>query len=87
MGTEEFISKNIRVRPISGLTQADKDEKQSEMYGGRQQLMDMGHSLMDEEEKFNTNVIMDMEDAWKKVKQDKKNYEQEQIRLAEKAAK
>ena len=33
--TEEFINKNIRVRPISGATNIDKDEQKSDMLGGK----------------------------------------------------
>jgi len=68
--TEEFINKNIRVRPISGVTNVDREEKQSDVYGGTKGLLgaDMGGPMMDEEEKFNANVNIDMEEARWKVK-------------------
>lgn len=87
VGTEEFISKNIRVRPASGMTTGDRDDKQSDVYGGKQQLMDMGQSMMDEEEKFNQNVNYEMNIARVEVKKAKQNYEEAVIKQAEKAAK
>ena len=29
--TEEFLTKNIRIRPVSGMTKADEDAKANEM--------------------------------------------------------
>jgi hypothetical protein len=71
--TEEFITKNIRVRPISGITTVEKDEKQSDVHTGKG-LMEggMGAPIMDEEEKFNANVNIDMEEQRQRVKNVKK---------------
>ena len=52
VGTEEFISKNIRVRPQSGNTAADRDEKSEAVGAKASNLLDMGQSLMDDEDKF-----------------------------------
>lgn len=39
VGSDEFVAKNIRVRPTSGMTVADKEEK-SDIYGGKQSMLD-----------------------------------------------
>jgi hypothetical protein len=59
IATEEFISKNIRVRPVSGVT--DKaEEAKSDIFGPSKGIMgDLGTHL-DEEEKFNANVNIEM---------------------------
>jgi hypothetical protein len=57
VGTEEFISKNIRVRPTSGLTSNERDEKSEAVNKTTANLLgDMGQSLMDEEDKFMQNA-------------------------------
>jgi len=85
VGTEEFISKNIRVRPQSGTTAADKEEK-SEAVGVKiaSNLLDMGQSMMDEEEKFQQNAQMELDEQRDKIKNDKKVYDVEKARYEEK---
>lgn len=64
VGTEEFISKNIRVRPTSGTTALEREEK-SEAVNGKNAnnlLGDMGQSIMDEEEKFMQNAQMELDE-------------------------
>jgi hypothetical protein len=48
--TEEFINKNIRVRPSSGHTAVERDDKSDLQRGS---LMGHGFEGMDEEDKFN----------------------------------
>lgn len=62
--TDEFINKNIRVRPVSGVTaMGERDEQKSDIYGHKTL---MGGELgsgnqMDEETKFNHLVDLEME--------------------------
>ena len=85
VGTEEFISKNIRVRPTSGTTAVEREEK-SEAVGNRtaSNLLDMGQSMMDEEEKFYRNALMELDEQREKIKAERRAYENERIRLEEK---
>jgi hypothetical protein len=46
--TDEFIQKNIRVRPQSGITAAEKDEQKTDILG-----RGADGTTMDDEEKFN----------------------------------
>lgn len=62
--TEEFLTKNIRVRPISGITGKD-DDRQSE-HISRANLFENGNN--DDEEKFNKMINLEMEDQRKKIK-------------------
>lgn len=85
VGTEEFISKNIRVRPTSGTTAVERDEK-SEAVGNRtaSNLLDMGQSMMDEEEKFYRNALMELDEQRERIKAERRTYENERIRMEEK---
>lgn len=64
--TEEFLTKNIRVRPQSGITGKDNDDAKSELIS-RNNLIGMGEPT-DDEEKFNKMVNLEMEDQRKKIK-------------------
>jgi len=64
--TEEFLTKNIRVRPVSGTTHKDADDKSEHI--SRANLMDNGSVGGDDEEKFNKMVNLEMEDQRKKIK-------------------
>ena len=55
--TEEFLTKNIRVRPQSSATGKDLDENKSD-HVSRANLFETG----DDEEKFNKMVNLEMED-------------------------
>jgi len=67
--TEEFITKNIRVRPVSGATQnAEKEEQKSDIFGNRTLLGGETGNQMDEETKFNHLVDLEMEIQRKNVK-------------------
>lgn len=57
--TEEFITKNIRVRPPSGFTTKDGDDKQSEHVSRNNMILGENDN---DEEKFNKMVNLDMED-------------------------
>ena len=88
IGTEEFISKNIRVRPVSGMTVMEKDEK-SEAIGrtGGSNILDMGHSIMDEEEKFMQHAQMELDEQREKIKLEKKQLDIEKAKAEEKLQK
>eukprot|EP00350_Pseudokeronopsis_sp_OXSARD2_P011631 CAMPEP_0170543672 /NCGR_PEP_ID=MMETSP0211-20121228/2712_1 /TAXON_ID=311385 /ORGANISM="Pseudokeronopsis sp., Strain OXSARD2" /LENGTH=63 /DNA_ID=CAMNT_0010847113 /DNA_START=1416 /DNA_END=1607 /DNA_ORIENTATION=- len=58
--TDEFLTKNIRVRPQSGATGKDGDDKQSE-YISRNNVVGIGEPT-DDEEKFNKMVNLEMDD-------------------------
>lgn len=67
--TEDFITKNIRVRPQSGATAGAGDESKS-LVG----IEKSGDGLNDEE-KFNRDMIYEMEQQRKHVKTEKEAYE------------
>ena len=63
--TDDFIQKNIRVRPQSGVTSGDKaDESKSLIYGER----GGGADGANDEEKWNRDMIYEMEQQRKTVK-------------------
>eukprot|EP00349_Pseudokeronopsis_sp_Brazil_P005726 CAMPEP_0202972340 /NCGR_PEP_ID=MMETSP1396-20130829/35606_1 /ASSEMBLY_ACC=CAM_ASM_000872 /TAXON_ID= /ORGANISM="Pseudokeronopsis sp., Strain Brazil" /LENGTH=62 /DNA_ID=CAMNT_0049702647 /DNA_START=1434 /DNA_END=1622 /DNA_ORIENTATION=- len=57
--TEEFLNKNIRVRPSSGATGKDADDRQSE-YVSRNNAGTVEPT--DDEDKFNKMVNLEMDD-------------------------
>lgn len=61
--TEDFLNKNIRVRPVSGVTKGD-DDRFVEI--PQTSKMDTLHG--DEEEKFNKMMQLEMEEQRKQVK-------------------
>lgn len=65
--TEEFLTKNIRVRPQSGATGKDIDEKQSDHISKGNLLGVLGEPTEDEE-KYNKMVNLEMDDQRKKIK-------------------
>ena len=60
--TEEFLTKNIRVRPVSGITGKDFDDRQSERVSRSNLIGGANSELVDDEEKFNKMVNLEMED-------------------------
>lgn len=56
--TDEFLNKNIRVRPVSGVTKAEDDAKTNVDFSHFPGKMDQP----DEEEKFNKMINIDMEE-------------------------
>lgn len=67
--TEEFLTKNIRVRPVSGITRAD-EETRTEMahFNAKSMLMAGSGEPGDDEEKFNKMINLDMEEQRKNIK-------------------
>jgi hypothetical protein len=63
--TDEFINKNIRVRPTSGITTIDKEETKADILG-RGATLD--GNVMDEEEKFNQMANLEINAQRKTVK-------------------
>jgi hypothetical protein len=68
--TEEFLTKNIRVRPISGITKGDMEETKTNAdyihYPVKSMLM--GGDQEENEEKFNKMINLDMEEQRKNIK-------------------
>ena len=88
--TEEFLTKNIRVRPISGITHKDGDDRSEHISRGN--LMDNGSSVGggmggDDEEKFNKMVNLEMEDQRKKIKLQREELERKRVLAEEKKEK
>ena len=63
--TDEFINKNIRVRPTSGITTIDKEEQKSDLLGRGANLEG---NYMDEEEKFNQMANIEIDAQRKTLK-------------------
>ena len=68
--TEDFITKNIRVRPQSGVTAGAQGEQSKSVVG----VEKSGDGLNDEE-KFNRDMIYEMEQQRKNVKQERETHE------------
>ncbi len=86
--TDEFINKNIRVRPVSGLTTNEKEEQKSEVFGART-LLGQGFdgNQMDDDEKFNQQINYDMDASRKKVKENREKFLKQKQHEAEMAEK
>ena len=72
-GNQDFLDKNVRVRPVSGQTRGgDLDEtKTNNNDGGNaggKSLMMGGVDPTDDEEKFNKMINLDMEEQRKNIK-------------------
>jgi hypothetical protein len=73
--TEEFLTKNIRVRPVSGITRGGGDQEEtrtqaeqlSHHFPGKPLLGGAGDPA-EEEEKFNKMINIDMEEQRKNIK-------------------
>ena len=72
--TEEFLTKNIRVRPMSGVTRGDNDEtktnadQQQNFIHYPVKSMLMGGDNAEDEEKFNKMMNLEMEEQRKNIK-------------------
>ena len=66
--TEDFINKNIRIRPISGKTDADRDGRQSSISGARPGGLE--GSTEDQDDNFNKIALHELGDARERVKRD-----------------
>ena len=84
--TEEFLTKNIRVRPISGITGKDFDERQSERVSRNNLIGGVVGEQTDEEEKFNNAVNSDMDQQRKEFKERRRDFEKAKIQEADKQA-
>jgi len=67
--TEDFITKNIRVRPQSGATVGGQGDESKSLVGTDQK------DDKNDEEKFNRDMIYEMEQQRKHVKLEKEQYE------------
>jgi hypothetical protein len=72
-GNQDFMDRNIRVRPVSGMTRAgagELDETKTNLDGkeGGKSLMIGGGEGNDDEEKFNKMINLDMEEQRKNIK-------------------
>ena len=71
--TDEFINKNIRVRPTSGITTIDKEELLKLDILGRGASLE--GNIMDEEEKFNQMANLEIDAQRKTVKVNLERYQ------------
>ena len=62
--SQEFIDKNIRVRPASGMTTLDRDEQRSEYYGTGMKTSDG----QDDAIKFEQDALIEMNQDRSKLK-------------------
>jgi len=81
--TEEFLTKNIRVRPVSGVVKVEQDDTKTENAQQNKFTADIG----DDDEKFNKNIVLDMEEQRKGIKRQKEEIERLRIIEEEKKAK
>jgi len=84
---DDFINKNIRVRPVSGVTVGERDEQKSEVMGAGNRFLADGSNQIDEDKKFDDSCNIEMEIQRRTVKQMKIDYELEIIKKEEKLAK
>lgn len=77
--TEEFLTKNIRVRPASGITGKDFDDRQSERVSRNNLVGSVLGEYTDDEEKFNKMVNLEMEDQRKKLKLQRDEIERKKV--------
>jgi len=84
--TEEFLNKNIRVRPVSGLSRGGGDDgKTNDPYS--KSMNDPYGGQGDEDEKYNHMKIIEMEDERKMIKRDFDDYIRKKKAEEEKAKK
>ena len=79
--TEDFITKNIRVRPQSGATTGAHGEESKSLVG-----MEKSGDGWNDEEKFNRDMIYEMEQQRKHVKDERLAYEKRKQYEADQAA-
>jgi len=78
--TEDFIAKNMRVRPTSGVTRGgDNDETKTQ--GGDVGFSRMGvaEGNIDDEEKFNENIRFELENERKLAKERMNDFKKKQL--------
>jgi hypothetical protein len=74
--TEDYVNKNIRMRPVSGLGDETKDGRQSNVSRGQVEDKE------DLEDNFNTNAQIEIENERKQKKLARKKKEEEAERKA-----
>lgn len=85
--TEEFLTKNIRVRPQSGITGKEPDDRQSEHISRNNLITNALIEPTDDEEKFNKMVNLEMDEQRKKLKQHREELERKKQLEAERLVK
>jgi hypothetical protein len=85
--TEEFLQKNIRVRPQSGITGREADERASEQISKATLFVNSTGETGYDEEKFNKMVNLEMEDQRKRIKIQKEEIEKKKASIKEKQEK
>ena len=78
--TEEFINKNIRVRPASGATTGgERDDQKSDLYNRPTYLgAGIDGNVMDEDEKANQMANLEMDNQRKAIKAERERWEKQQ---------
>jgi hypothetical protein len=74
--TEDFVNKNIRVRPVSGLGDDTKDGRQSNVSKG------ITEEKEDQEDNFNTNAQIELDNERKQIKLTRQRKQEEAERKA-----
>jgi len=74
--TEDFVNKNIRVRPVSGLGDETKDGRQSNVSKG------ITEEKEDQEDNFNTNAQIELDNERKQIKLTRQRKQEEAERKA-----
>ena len=67
--TDEFLNKNIRVRPISGVSKAHDEGKTNDPYS--KSMIDPYGKQGDDDEKFNANKLLEMVEDRQDIKRAK----------------
>ena len=84
--TEEFLSKNIRVRPLSGVTRGDEDGKTNDPY--TKSMNDPYGQNVDETDKMDQmKIFLEMEEQRKEAKLKRDDFLERKQKEEEKAAK
>jgi len=60
--TDDFLTKNIRVRPVSGVTKGDNEDNKTNAETGYYAKNLLMGDQQDDEEKFNKMINLDMEE-------------------------
>ena len=81
--TEEFLSKNIRVRPLSGVTRGDEDGRTNDYNRSTNE----GGQNPDGDAEFNEMRVIEMEEVRKDTKEKKRAWEYKKQIEEEKAKK
>ena len=77
--TEDFIAKNMRVRPTSGVTRGDNDETKTQGGDVGFSRMGVGEGNVDDDEKFNEAVKFELEKERKESKERMRDFQKRQM--------